>query len=288
MSRIPAPVLFLVSGITQYVGAGVAVGLFARIEAPAVAWARIAIAAVLLIAWRRPWRAQWTRAGLVRAAGFGAVLAAMNVTFYMSLVYLPLGNAVAIEFVGPVLVGALAGRGWRERAAIVLAAAGVVLIAGFTLADGGPGSGKGLVLILLAAVFWAGYIVLGRRVSVVRPSEPHGVTALSVSMLVGALVFAPWLAPEVVPSFADPSMAALLVAVAVCSSVIPYGIDQVVLRRSGTAQFAVLLSMFPATALLVGAVMLGQLPHWFEVLGLACVSVAIALTSRPSRPAAPA
>lgn len=286
MSRIPAPVLFLVSGIAQYLGAGVAIGLFARIEAPAVAWARVAIAALVLIVWRRPWRARWSRASLGRAALFGTVLAAMNVTFYMSLVYLPLGNAVAIEFVGPVLVGALAGRGWRERAAIVLAAAGVTLIAGFTLADGGAGSGKGLLLILTTAGCWAAYIVLGRRVSIGRPGEPHGVTALSVSMLVGALVFAPWLAPAVVPAFADARMAVLLIAVAICSSVIPYGIDQVVLRRSGTAQFAVLLSTFPATALVVGVAMLGQFPHWFEVVGLACVSVAIALTSRRPTPSA--
>ena len=102
--RIPAPALFLASGFTQYAGAALAIGLFAVIPAASVAWWRLAVSAVVLLAWRRPWRQSWTRRELAAAALFGVVLATMNVVFYVAIEYLPLGTAVAIEFLGPVAV----------------------------------------------------------------------------------------------------------------------------------------------------------------------------------------
>ncbi|WNB85496.1 hypothetical protein [Cellulomonas sp. ATA003] len=144
LDRVPAPALFVASGLTQYVGAAIAVGLFATLAAPTVAWLRIVVAAVVLLAWRRPWRVRWERRDLAAAALFGTVLAAMNVAFYVAIDHLPLGTAVAIEFIGPVAVAAVTGRGWRERVGIALAAAGVVLLAGVTVhAGGGPTSSSG-------------------------------------------------------------------------------------------------------------------------------------------------
>jgi inner membrane transporter RhtA len=222
------------------------------------------------------------------------VLAAMNITFYTAIHYLPLGTAVAIEFIGPVAVGAITGHGWRERAGIALAAVGVVLLAGVTLelyrpAAGGrgpiaphPGPGLlagheatlGLVAIVLSAIFWAGYILIGRRVS----QHGSGVTNLSMAMAAGAIVFTPALAWWATPVVTSWSVALAVVGVAVLSSVIPYAIDQVVMRRTSAATFAVLLAMLPATAMIVGVVVLGQIPRALEVVGLALVSGAIALT----------
>lgn len=275
LDAVPAPLLFVASGLTQYVGAAVAVGLFDRMPAATVAWLRIAVAAVVLLAWRRPWRRRWGRRELAGVVAFGLVLAAMNVAFYVAIERLPLGTAVAIEFIGPVAVGALTGRGWRERAGVALAAAGVVLLAGVTLERSAePGVALGLAAIAAAAVFWAGYILLGRRVAL-----GGGVTGLSVAMAVGGLAFAPVLAPSAGPAVASPGVALAVVAVAVCSSVLPYAIEQVVLRRVTSGTFAVLLALLPATAAVVGAVGLRQWPHPLELVGLAAVSAAIVLTA---------
>ena len=282
-----APLVFVLSGTFQYVGAGVAVGLFDRMPVVSVAWTRIAIAAVVLIALLRPWRRHWTRDTLWRAVAFGIVLAGMNISFYLALEHLPLGTAVAVEFIGPVAVGALTGRGWRERTAIALAAVGVVLIVGVTLDAGGGDAAIGLFWILLAAAGWAGYIMLGRKVATPAPGEPSGLESLSVSMAAGAVVFAPigvlGLVRGGAAPIADLHLMLLLVVVAVFSSVLPYGIDQIVLRHAPTARFSVLLSVFPATALLIGVVMLGEIPTLIEGIGLVAVSAAIALTSQRER-----
>ena len=209
---------------------------------------------------------------------FGTVLTAMNVSFYVAIDHLPLGTAVAIEFLGPIGVAAVTGRGWRERAGMVLAAAGVVLLAGITVSGGGgPGVVVGLVAIGVSAVCWAGYIVLGRRVAV----GGTGVTSLALAMVAGALVFAPFLASGAGPVLTDARLALAVVGVGLLSSAVPYAIDQVVLRRVGPATFAVLLALLPATAAIVGALALRQLPHGWEVVGLVAVSGAIVLTSAP-------
>ncbi|MFI2754025.1 EamA family transporter [Cellulomonas sp. P22] len=277
VDRVPAPLLFVASGLTQYLGAAIAVGLFAVVPAATLAWLRVAVAAVVLGLWRRPWRTRWTRAELGMAAVFGVVLALMNVSFYVAIDTLPLGTAVAIEFIGPVAVAAVTGRSLRERGAIAVAAVGVVLLAGVSL-DAGPGAERGLVAIGIAAACWAGYILLGRRVSL-QGGQGGGVTSLAVAMAAGALVLAPFLAGRAGPVLVDARLALLVVAIAVLSSVVPYAIEQVVLRRVTSATFAVLLAMLPATAAVVGAVVLRQWPHGLELVGLALVSVAIVLSS---------
>ena len=272
--RVPAPALFLGSGIAQYLGAAIAVTLFARIPVTGIAWLRVLLAAVVLVAWRRPWRLAWTRRDLALAAAFGVVLAVMNVAFYVAIDHLPLGTAVAIEFIGPVAVVAVTGSGWRERGGIALAAAGVLLLTGVTLA-GGRDVVVGLVAIGIAATAWAGYILLGRRVALLG----DGVTRLSVAMAVGAVVLAPFLAGRAGRVLDAWWLGLAVLGIAVLSSVIPYAVEQVVLRRVTAATFAVLLALLPASAAVVGAVVLRQWPHPLDVVGLVLVSAAIAMTS---------
>ena len=281
LGRIPAPALFVASGLTQYLGAALAVGLFAQIAPAGMAWLRVLVAAAVLLAWRRPWRLHWTRRDVAVAAAFGTALGLMNVTFYIAIAHLPLGTAVAIEFIGPVAVAAVTGSGWRERAGIAMAACGVVLLAGVTLTLGRDDARIGLAAILTAAACWAAYILLGRRVA----TAGDGVTRLAVAMSAAAIVLAPFLARLGAPVLGSWTLAAAVVGVAVLSSVIPYAVEQVVLRRVPPATFAVLLALLPATAALIGAVVLRQLPHLLDVVGLVLVSGAIALTSRRRRPA---
>lgn len=276
VDRVPAPALFVASGLTQYTGAAVAIALFSRLPALGVAWLRLLVAAIVLLAWRRPWRRPWTRRSLLAAAAFGVVLALMNATFYVAIDHLPLGTAVAIEFVGPVAVAALTGSGWRDRAAIGLAALGVVLLAGVTLRLG-PSAAVGLVAIGAAAACWAAYILLGRRVA-----AGDGVSSLAVGMAAGTLVLAPFLAPVAAPALRQGDLLLAVAAVGVLSSVVPYALEQSVLRRVGTATFSVLLALLPATAAVVGAVALRQWPTPPEAVGLLLVSGAIALTTRPA------
>jgi inner membrane transporter RhtA len=277
--RVPAPVLFLGSGFTQYCGAALAIGLFAVIPAASVAWWRLAVSAVVLLAWRRPWRQPWTRREFGAAALFGVVLATMNVVFYVAIEFLPLGTAVAIEFLGPVVVAGVTGRGWRDRLGIGLAAVGVVALAGVQLEGGFTRDVViGLVAILGSAAAWAGYILLGRRIALQR----DGISALAVGMTAGAVVYSPLALGAVAPVVTDAGRAAAVVGIAVLSSVIPYAIEQVVLRRVSAARFAILLALLPVTALIVGAVFLAQVPSPLEVAGMVLVCAAIVLSGQRS------
>ena len=273
--RIPAPLLFVIGGVSMYVGAALAVGLFDRLTPSAVALLRIIGAAAVLLAWRRPGRAAWRGSRLARAAAFGLATALMNLAFYEAIARLPLGTAVAIEFVGPVAVAAVASRRPRDVAAVVLAAIGVALIADVRWS----GSPSGVLWALAAAGMWAAYILLGKRVA----SAGNGLDDMAVGFVVAAVALSPLLllgGPGALGALADPGVLLLAVGVGVLSSVVPYVLDQLVLRRVGRARFAVLLALLPATATVVGLVALAQVPGLLEALGIAAVIAAVALRSR--------
>jgi inner membrane transporter RhtA len=160
-------------------------------------------------------------------------------------------------------------------AAVVLAAGGVLLIADVRWSA----STSGLVWALAAAAMWAAYIVLGKRVA----AAGNGVDDMAVGFFVASVVLSPLVfltgyAP--LAALADPVVLLLAVGVGVLSSVIPYGLDQVVLKRVGQARFAVLLALLPATATVIGVVALGQVPGGAEAVGIAAVIAAVALRSR--------
>lgn len=272
--------LFLASGFTQYYGAALAVGLFVLAPSAVVGWLRIVVSAAILLAWRRPWRQAWTRRELLASAAFGSVLAAMNLCFYVAIDHLPLGTAVAIEFLGPVAVAAITGTGWRDRLGIVLALGGVVLLAGVSLEGGWTSSVViGLIAILGSGLFWAFYIVLGRRIASTR----DGITSLSVGMTAGAILFAPLCGWQIGGIVSDGRAVLALVGIAVLSSVIPYALEQVVLRKVTAARFAILLALLPVTAAVTGAIFLAQVPHLAEIVGMGLVCAAIVLSAGRDR-----
>jgi inner membrane transporter RhtA len=273
--RLPAPVLFLAGGTSMYVGAALAVGLFDRLAPHAVAELRLVGAALVLLAWRRPGRAAWAPRRLLLATVFGLATALMNVAYYEAIARLPLGTAVALEFCGPVLVAAVASRRSRDVAAVVLAAGGVLLIADVRWS----GSPSGVLWALAAAAMWAAYVLLGKRVA----RGGNGIDDMAVGFTVAAVLLSPLLLTGGVAGLAplaEPAVLGLAVGLGVLSSVIPYALDQVVLRRVGQARFAVLLALLPVTATVVGFVVLGQLPGPLECVGIAAVIAAVALRSR--------
>jgi inner membrane transporter RhtA len=266
---LPVPLLFVVGGCSLYLGAALAMMLFDRLSPAAVAWLRMLVAALILLAWRRPDRAVWRGQRLVLAACFGLVTGLMNVAFYEAIARLPLGTAVAVEFCGPVVVAAWGSRSVRDVAALMLAATGVVLIAGVRLA----GSRAGLLLALLAAVMWAAYIVLGKRVA----SAGSGVDDITVGFTLAAVLLCP-LALGTGPAWGSPTLLAMAAGVGVLSTALPYALDQVVLRRVGQARFALLLALLAAAASVVGLLVLSQLPHPLEAVGIVAVAGAVALS----------
>ena len=276
--RIPAwsiPAFFVVGAVSQYVGAALGVFLFETTDPTAVAWLRCATAAVALVLWRRPWRLTWTRRTVLAATGFGLVTVGMNVAFFEAIARIPLGTAVAIEFLGPISVALLSSRRARDVLAALLAAAGVALLAGLQ----GGGEAIGIGFALLAAAMWAGYILLGKRVA----DAGAGLDSLAVGMAAAAIVLAgPLLAPQLVTHaavFADPRTWLLGVGVGVLSTAVPYALDQVVLTRLGRARFALLLALLPVTAAVVGALVLAQRPTLVEVCGIALVVVALVMSA---------
>ena len=271
LARLPPQALFVLGAISQYLGSAFAVLLFASVPAAGVAWLRVVAAAGVLVAWRQPWRTRWSGPRLRLVSAFGIALALMNLCFYLSIDRLPLGTAVAIEFCGPIAVAALGSRTRRDLAALVLATAGVLALADVHLA-GNPG---GLALAAAAGVFWAIYIVLGHRLA--RDAGIREQDGLALGMAIGALGLAPVLVPSAAPALSSPALLAACLLVGVAASVVPYALEQIAMRRLPRARFALLLALLPATAAIVGAVVLGQVPGAFEAAGIALVVAAASL-----------
>jgi inner membrane transporter RhtA len=276
MGRIPPQGLFVLGAITQYVGSSLAVLLFRVVPAGGVAWLRVVAAAGALAAWRRPWQTAWAASTLRLAAAFGIALAAMNLCFYLAIERLPLGTAVAIEFWGPIAVAVAGSRTRRDGAALGLAAAGVLLLADVRFA----GHPAGVALALGAGALWALYVVLGHRVAIDRTLRPRD--GLAAGMCVGALVLAPFLAGSTGAALDRPWRLAACLGVGLMASVIPYGLEQLAMTRLPRARFALLLSLLPATAAVVGAIVLGQIPRPLELVGIALVVAAAAMRSHES------
>jgi inner membrane transporter RhtA len=270
-TRQPAPeALFVVGGISQYLGAATAVGLFSQIAPASVALLRVLAASLVLIGFRRSWRRVWSKQDIVWAGAFGVVLASMNLLIYLAMDRLPLGNAVAIEFLGPVAVAAIGARTVRSTLALILAAFGVIVLAGLQ----SEGTSLGVVFALLAGAMWAGYIVLGHRVAQQGPA----VDGLGVGMFIGALVISPLGIGGVGDAFTSPGLLGLALATGLLSNVVPYGIDQVVMKKITRAKFALLQALLPVTAAVIGFLALSQSPSLAECCGIGAVMLAIAVS----------
>jgi inner membrane transporter RhtA len=267
---MPPQLYFAGSAVFHYLGPAFAVLLFARVDALGVAWLRIVTAALVLAAWRRPWR-RVDRAGARLLLAWGAVLAVMNCCFYLAIARVPLGTVAAIEFLPVIGLAALGARSPRNAVALAIAVAGVWLLTDVVLA----GSPLGVALAFANAAMFAAYIVLAHRVAQRRGLD--GLDGLAAAMLAAAVAVTPLAGWAAIPALDDATALLAGAGVGISSSVIPYVCDQLAMRQLSRATYALLVSLLPATATVIGIVVLGQVPSAPEVTGVALVVAAVAL-----------
>ncbi|MFL1381847.1 MULTISPECIES: EamA family transporter [unclassified Nocardiopsis] len=271
---IPPVWLVLIGIVSVQTGAGVAKNLFDVLPPAAVVWLRLLTAALLLALVVRPaWKA-YTRGDWLVVVGYGVALAMMNFFIYQAFARIPLGIAVTIEYLGPLAIAVL---GSRRRVDLLWAG-----LAGLGVAALGLESGSldplGILFAVLAAVSWAGYILL----SAATGQRFDGASGLAIASVVGALLMAPAGIAEGGAALLDWRVLLFGLAVGVLSSVVPYTLELNALRRMPPRVFGVLMSLQPAAAALVGLVLLGEMLTVWQWLAVGCVILASAGSTRTS------
>lgn len=251
-------------------GAAVAAQLFPHLGPWGVTSLRVAIAALLLLVIVRPRPRRWNRQQWIAAVLFGVSLAAMNGFFYAAIALIPLGPAVAIEFLGPLVLAAVLTRRLADAVWVGIALVGIALLGIDGMVGAEPLDPLGLLFVLIAAGFWAMYIRMSARVGRLIP----GHSGLSIGLVVAAVLLLPVGIPASVTVAAEPDLLLLAAITAVLSSVIPYAFELAALRRLPQRVFGVLLSLEPAFATLAGWMILGQDATVLRMLAIALVIAA--------------
>lgn len=269
--RVPAPLLVLAGIVSVQFGGALAATLVPVIGAGGSVVLRLLFASALLLLLVRPrWRGHSRRAWLTVTA-FGVALGLMNFTFYSSLAHLPIGVAVTIEFIGPLTLAAALSRRWLDAVAVLAAAGGVVLISEALQTPFAELEKTGIALALLAGAFWAAYIVLAGRTGAEFPK----LEGLALAMVVATVVTLPFGLGSA-PTW-TPEIALKALGIAVLSSVLPYSLELLALRRLSAKVFGILLSLEPAFAALAGLIVLGQVLSPTQLVGMGLVVTASAL-----------
>jgi inner membrane transporter RhtA len=271
--RMPPHAFFVVSALFHYLGPSFAVLLFAHVGVLGVAWLRIASAAAVFAIWRRPWRSvvRGDSRSRMLVVALGTTLALMNSVFYLAIDRMPLATVAAIEFVPTIAIALIGVRSVRNIVALVVAVAGVLLLIGFQWS----GDKLGVLLAIANAALFAVYIVIGHAIS--RAGGASGIDRLGLAMLVALVVAMPIGAADVLPVLSRPTLILAGIGVGLSSSVIPYVCDQLAMARLPRATFALMLTLLPATATIVGAVVLSQMPTLAEITGILLVAVGVYL-----------
>ena len=271
--RVPPHLWFGVSALFHYLGPAFAVLLFPSVGVLGVAWLRIASAALIFAPITRPWRTirhadSQSRLLLI---GLGFCLAVMNTSFYLALDRLPMSLVAAMEFVGTIGVALFGLRTGRNALALALAVFGVFLLIDVKWAT----DPWGLFWAVLNAALFVGYIVLGHKAA--ERGAGDGVQMLGAAMAIAFLILMPIGFGEALAAFLSPQLILAGIAVGLFSSVIPYVCDQLAMSRLPRASFALLLALLPATATIIGVIVLGQIPTPQDMIGVALVMLGIAI-----------
>lgn len=270
---VPPHAWFGVSAIFHYLGPAFAVLLFPAVGVLGIAWFRIASAALIFAPFTKPWKTiraadKKTRLLLV---GLGVCLATMNTSFYLALDRLPMSLVAAMEFVGTIGVALYGLRTGRNLGALVLAVVGVFILIDVKWST----DPLGLFWSALNAALFVGYIVLGHKAA--EGGASGGVERLGAAMAIAFVVLMPIGFAQAVNVFGSPNLVLAGIGVGVCSSVIPYVCDQLAMSRLPRATFALLLALLPASATVIAAIVLAQIPSAKDILGVALVMLGVAV-----------
>lgn len=266
--RIPPATYIVGSAIFHSLGPAFAVLLFARVPIGGVAWLRIVSAALLFALWRKPWRSIIRSNGESRRTilALGAVFALMNYSFYIAIDRLPLSTVAAIEFLGPVALAAAGTRTGRNVLALVLTVGGIWLLMDVRLA----GDPIAFVWAFANAALFTLYIVLAHKLARIDPCTSP-MDRLAAAMLVAAFVVTPFGFLDAAPALTNPLVLVAGIGVGISSSVVPYVLDQLAMARLPRATYALFVALLPATAVVIGVLVLRQIPTAIEVAGVALV-----------------
>jgi inner membrane transporter RhtA len=276
LERLPATSFFVCSALFHYLGPAVAVLLFAHVAPLGVMWLRVATAALTFALWRRPWRVALSldRRQRFSLVGLGALLTAMNSLFYLAVARLPLATVGTIEFIGVILLAAVGVRSVRNVAALGLAVGGVALLTAFT-------SGSNVLGWICAfgnCAGFIGYVVLGHRFANCRTdSIMTGVDLLGASMIIALVFSTPIGLAAAMHAFDRPAWLLTGIAVGLLSSVIPYVTDQFAMARLPRSTFALMLALLPASATVIGVIVLRQIPTILDIAGIGLVILGIVI-----------
>ncbi|QJX47428.1 EamA family transporter [Hymenobacter taeanensis] len=276
----PLPAVLL-SIVSVQGGAAIAKGLFPVLGAAGTASVRIGFSALLLLLVVRPRLGQLQRPQWRAVVPYGLALGSMNFLFYCALARIPLGLAVTLEFVGPLVLALTGSRRWSDVIWVVLAGAGIALIA--------PWSGHGidmlgLVFALAAGAAWAIYIVLSQRAAALLP----GPVAVTVGMVVAALLILPFGIGSGQLATVTPHWLLLGSLLAVFSSVLPFTLEMQALKSMPTRTFSILMSLEPVAAAFSGWLLLNEhltRNQWLAVGLIVVASAGATLTSTPTHTA---
>ena len=269
--RVPAPLLVLAGIVSVQFGGALAQTLIPVIGAGGSVVMRLLFAtAILLVAIRPRWRG-YSRADWTTVISFGVALGLMNLTFYSSLAHLPIGVAVTVEFIGPLTLAAAMSRRISDAVAVLAAAFGVLLISKAFETPLDQLDWTGLGLALTAGALWAAYIVFSGRTG----AAFDRLDGLAIAMVVATAVTLPFGVLSI-PEWTGSTIAKGL-GIAVLSSILPYSLELIALRRLSAKVFGILLSLEPAFAALAGLLVLGQRLDGVQLAGMALVVAASAL-----------
>jgi inner membrane transporter RhtA len=272
-ARIPPHAWFVVSAVFHYLGPSFAVLLFPSIGVLGVAWLRIGSAAAVFLPVAKPWRLIATSRAHERwlLAALGACLAAMNCSFYLALARLPISVVASIEFVGTIAIALYGVRTRRNLAALLLSVGGVYTLIGLRWSD----DAVGLAWAFANGALFVAYILLGHRIA--RAGAAAGIQRLGTAMLIAFIAVLPIGLAQALTALRSPLLLAAGIGVGICSSVVPYVADQLAMARLPRASFALLLALLPASATVIGAIVLAQIPSGRDLVGIALVMAGVML-----------
>ena len=242
--------------------------LFPVVGAQGTTAVRVGLSALLMLMLWRPWRWRLSRADAQAVVLYGAALGAMNLMFYLSLQTLPFGLAVAIEFAGPLDVAIWSSRRAVDFIWVALAIVGLALLLPLGL-SGSTLNPQGVLYAVGAAVFWALYIVFGKRAG-----HLHAGQSVSLGLLVAALVVVPVGVAHAGAALLSPSVLLVGVAVAAISSALPISLEMMALKRLPKEAFGIMISMEPAIAALLALALLGERLDTVQWLAIGCIVAA--------------